>query len=115
MLIMPSPRDRAYARYVLAATQLLGSMVAVERKQRRMTAQEVAERLGISRNTLRRIEAGDPKVEIGLAFEACALMNIRLFEGDLGTISARLDEHGKRLALLPRYARPHRLKVDDDF
>ena len=112
---MPASKKRSYARYTIAAVELLGMLVQVERKSRRMTAQDMADRLGVDRSTLHRLEQGDPKVELGLAFEACAILGIPLFEEDAQGVSMRLDEVGKRLALLPRRVRPKPLSISDDF
>lgn len=112
---MPASKKRSYARYTLAAVELLGALVQIERKSRKMTAQEMADRLGIDRGTLQRLERGDPKVELGLAFEACAILGIPLFEEDAEGVTMRLDEAGKRLALLPNRVRPKQLSVSDDF
>ena len=112
---MPASKKRNYARYTIAAVELLGTLVQLERKSRRMTAQDMAERLGIDRSTLQRLEQGDPKVELGLAFEACAILGIPLFEEDVNGITTRLNDAGKRLALLPRRVRSTQLKVSDDF
>lgn len=112
---MPASKKRSYARYTIAAVELLGTLVQLERKSRRMTAQEMADRLGIDRSTLQRLERGDPKVELGLAFEACAILGIPLFEQDAQGLTVRLDEAGKRLALLPSRVRSKRLSVSDDF
>lgn len=112
---MPASKKRSYARYTVAAINLLGSLIQIERKARRMTAQELADRVGINRGTLQRLEGGDPKIELGAAFEACAILGIRLFDEDAQGLTARLDEAGKRLALLPLRTRAGRLKVSDDF
>lgn len=112
---MPASKKRNYARYTIAAVKLLGTLVQLERKARRMTAQEMADRLGVDRGTLQRLEQGDPKVELGLAFEACAILSIPLFEDDAQSLTMRLDEAGKRLALLPNRVRPKQLSVSDDF
>lgn len=112
---MPASKKRSYARYTIAAVELLGTLVQLERKARRMTAQDMAARLGIDRSTLQRLERGDPKVELGLAFEACAVLGIPLFEEDAQGIAMRLDEAGKRLALLPRRVRSKQLSISDDF
>ncbi|WP_158069190.1 helix-turn-helix transcriptional regulator [Sphingomonas sp. Sph1(2015)] len=112
---MPASKKRSYARYTMAAVELLGMLVQLERKARRMTAQDMADRLGVDRSTLHRLENGDPKVELGLAFEACAILGIPLFEEDAQGVSMRLDEAGKRLALLPRRVRPKPLSISDDF
>ncbi len=112
---MPASKKRNYARYTIAAVTLLATLVQLERKSRRMTAQDMADRLGVDRSTLQRLEKGDPKVELGLAFEACAILNIPLFEEDAPGLTVRLDEAGKRLALLPSRVRPKKLSVSDDF
>jgi transcriptional regulator with XRE-family HTH domain len=112
---MPASKKRSYARYTIAAVELLGSLVQLERKARRMTAQDLADRLGVDRSTLQRLERGDPKVELGLAFEACALLAIPLFEEDTQGLTMRLDEAGKRLALLPRRVRAKQVSISDDF
>ena len=113
---MPASKKRSYARYTIAAATLLGTLIALERKSQRMTAQELATRLGVDRSTLQRLEKGDPKVELGLAFEACAILNIPLFDEDARGLHRRLDEADKRLALLPSRVRNRKpAAADDDF
>lgn len=113
---MPATKKQSYARYTVAAVSVLGSMIQLERKSRKMTAQELAGRLGITRGTLQRLEQGDPKVELGLAFEACTVLGIRLFDEDLAGITFRNEDLQKRLTLLPKYARPRKqTAVDNDF
>lgn len=112
---MPASKKRSYARYTIAAVELLGRLVQIERKSRRMTALEMANRLGVDRSTLQRLEQGDPKVEVGLAFEACAILGIPLFDTDSPGLGARIEESSKRLALLPRRVRQKNELVSDDF
>jgi len=112
---MPASKKRTYARYTIAAVELLGVLVASQRKARKMTAQELSARLGVNRSTLQRLEGGDPKAELGLAFEACALLGIRLFDEDAAGLAARLDEAGRRAALLPKRSRPAQVTISDDF
>lgn len=112
---MPATKKRSYARYTLAATELLGTLVRLERKSRGMTAQELAGRIGIGRDTLQRLEKGDPKVELGVAFEACTILHIPLFDEDARGIARRLDEARARAALLPNRIRRKTLAVSDDF
>ena len=111
---MPS-RKRTYARYTLAATEFLGTLIRTERKSRGFSEKEMAERLGVSRGTLQRLEKGDPKIALGAAFEACALLNIPLFNEDSPGLDRRTNEMNKRLALLPTRVRSSTLKVSDDF
>jgi transcriptional regulator with XRE-family HTH domain len=71
--------------------------------QRRLTAQELAERIGVSRSTLQRIEKGDPKVEIGLMFEAASILGVKLFDADEKAIIALAGRTEDRIALLPKH------------
>lgn len=104
-----------YARYTLAAVKLLGTLIEIERKEKRMTALDLSGRLGVNRETLSRLEKGDPKVELGTAFEACAILGIPLFEEDASGLTLRLDEAVKRRSLLPARIRTKRLKISDEF
>lgn len=112
---MPATAKRSYARYTLVAASLLGQTIAAERKGQRITTQDMADRLGITRNTLARVEKGDPKVELGLAFEACTLLGIRLFDADERKLARELRESQRHLTLLPRSIRKRAEAADDDF
>lgn len=108
-------RKRTYARQTREALSVLGKLIRIGRMERGMTAQELADRVGISRTTLYNIEKGAPGPEIGTVFEAAALVGVRLFDQDdaaLRTENARLAE---KLTLLPKSVRSSRAEVDDDF
>ncbi len=75
--IAVSPRP--YSRLTKDALTLLGAQVRLARKQCGMTEMELAERAGVARSTLQLIEKGDPRVEIGLVFEAATLAGVSLF------------------------------------
>lgn len=112
---MATTQKRTYSRYALEGLALMGKAVRLGRKQRRLTAQELAERVGVSRSTLQRIEKGDPRVEIGLVFEAAAVVGVELFDADdrdIAGLSRRTDD---RLALLPKHVHKAGRKVFDDF
>jgi DNA-binding XRE family transcriptional regulator len=94
---------------------MLGKLIRIGRSERGLTAQELADRAGISRTTLSSIEKGAPGPEIGLVFEVASLVGVHLFEYDeraLQTQNARLDE---KLTLLPQSVRRAMKEVDDDF
>lgn len=109
--------QRAFSPYASAAAQLLGTEIAVARRQRGWSAAELAERLGTTRVTLGKIERGDPSVGLGLAFEAAALVGVPLFQEDPRGLAADLAGAREKLTLLPSRVRRSRgaADVDDDF
>jgi DNA-binding XRE family transcriptional regulator len=54
-------RTRTYARHTLVGLGLLCKLIQLGRKQRRLTAQDLAKRIGVSRSTLQRIEKRRPQ------------------------------------------------------
>jgi transcriptional regulator with XRE-family HTH domain len=88
-------------------------MVRLGRKQRRWTIGELAERVGVSHPTVRKIEQGDPTVGLGAAFEAAVLVGVPLFGEDAARRGAEADRVAAQLALLPSSVR--RGGADDNF
>ena len=112
---MASPQKRTYFRATRDATELLGKLIRVGRRERKMTGDDVAGRAGISRSTLQKIERGDLKCEIGLFFEVATLVGVKLFGiEESATVSMNLDRVDDKLALLPKRVR-NSGKVDDEF
>ncbi|PIE37006.1 MAG: transcriptional regulator [Gammaproteobacteria bacterium] len=112
---MPKSITRTYSRYSRDATALLGGLVRAARKERKLTAQEVADRAGISRGLLQRIEKGDLKCEIGAAFEVATIVGVRLFDADANTLSRHLSQTRDKLTLLPKSVRRKSRPLRDDF
>ncbi len=110
-------RERAYSRYTKDAAILLGKGIKLARKARKFTARDFAERVGISRITLQKIEKGDLKCGLGIVLEAAALAGVKLFDVDpaRGNFAAHLESVNDKLALLPKSIRKRRQEVDDDF
>ena len=73
---------RTYSRYAREAVTLLGNLIRVNRIELRLSVQELAERVGISRDMMQRIEQGDPRCGIGLVIEAAAIVGVPLFGAD---------------------------------
>lgn len=97
------------------ATRVFGFQLAAARRGQRRTAAEVAERVGTTRVTLRRIERGDPTVAIGLYFEVATVLSVRLF-GVAGKELAELAARGERdLALVPARVDARPQEVSDEF
>jgi transcriptional regulator with XRE-family HTH domain len=90
-------------------------MIREARKERKLTAQELADRAGISRGMLQRIEKGDLKCEIGAVFEVATIVGVKLFDADEDTIVKHLHQTRDKLALLPKSVRKKVKTVRDDF
>jgi len=108
-------RKRSYSRVTRQALSILGKLIRVGRTERSMTAQELAERAGISRTTLYNIEKGQPGPEVGTVFEVAVLVGVHLFEYDEKTLTMHNARLAEKLTLLPKSVRPSRREIDDDF
>ncbi len=106
---------RAYSRYSMEAASLLGRLIRLHRIERRMLAKDLADRAGISRTTLRKIESGDMKCEIGLVFEVAALVGVPLFASTSQSPHDLREHIEARIALLPQSVRLGSGDIHDDF
>ena len=112
---MTRKKLRTYSRYNQEAVSLLGKLIKLGRKERKLTAQDVAARAGITRFTLRKIENGDLSCEIGLVFEVATIVGIPLFDADTLALKKQIRFADDKLSLLPKSTHtPHR-DIDDDF
>ena len=107
-------KPRSYSPLTVDAARLLGASIRAARLERRWTVEELAERVGVSHPTVRKIERGDLSVGLGVAFEAAALLGLPLFGSDAERRSIEAARLNDRLAVLPQRAR-RTVKVDDDF
>lgn len=109
-------RIRTHSRATRLVAELLGKRIRAGRKERRMPERELAERAGISRGTLRKIERGDLRVELGVTLEAALIAGVPLMGApDISTLRTDRALLNDYLALLPQRARPKERKVFDDF
>lgn len=106
---------RTYSQYALEAMMLLGRLIRITRTEQKMTAQELADRAGISRGLLQRIEKGHPGCEIGSVFEVAAILGVNLFDNDRKQLSSHIQQINNKLALLPQAIHQTAKVVNDDF
>jgi transcriptional regulator with XRE-family HTH domain len=112
---MPKSITRTYSLYSRDAAALLGALIREARNERKLTAQELADRAGISRGLLQRIEKGNLKCEIGVVFEVATIVGVKLFDADESTLTKHLRQTKEKLALLPKSVRKKSKAVHDDF
>jgi transcriptional regulator with XRE-family HTH domain len=107
-------RRQTFSSQTIEATRLLGAQVKLARRERRWTLQELADRVGVTHVTMRKVERGDPTVGLGVAFEAAALTGVSLFGEDASRRELEAGRLRDRLAALPSRVRQPS-DVDDDF
>jgi transcriptional regulator with XRE-family HTH domain len=112
---MTLKKQKTYSKYAQEAVLLLGRQIKLGRKKRKWSEQNLAERAGISRATLQKIEAGEMSPSIGLVFEVAALAGVTLFEQDKQSLATHLDLTQSKIALLPKRIRSGEKAVDDNF
>lgn len=108
-------KERVYSQTVLDAARLLGSQVRQGRLARHWTVQDLAERAGISKNTLVKVEHGDPSVAFGTALDLAVLVGVPLFYDDRVRLSAESRLAQAQTALIAQRVRPSRDAPDYDF
>lgn len=108
-------RKRIYSKYAQEAALLLGQQITLARKKRKWSLVNLAERAGISKTTLQKIEAGEMSPSIGLVFEVATLVGVPLFELDKQRLATSIELTQAKLALLPKQIRKQNKVVDDDF
>ena len=113
--ILAMVQQRTYSKYAQEAAFLLGQQIRLGRKQRQWSEQNLAERAGISRATLQKIEAGALSPSIGLVFEVAALVGVPLFEQDSRALATGIELTQGKIAILPKRIRNLTKAVDDDF
>lgn len=112
---MPKPAHRTTSRYSQEAAKLLGVLIHNARVERGLTVADLAERAGVSRSLVYRVEKGDLGSSIGAAFELAAIVGVQLFEAEPTTLTKHLAMARDKLTLLPKAVRRHAKKVNDDF
>jgi len=108
-------KKRVYSVYAREAAALLGRLIQLARKEKKMTAQDLADRAGIARGTLRKIEQGNLSCEWGIVFEIAALVGVKLFDIDQPVLEKELDAIKNKIALLPQSIRKSNRDIDDNF
>ena len=112
---MAKPAHRAYSRQNLEALEVLAQMIRVGRIDRKMSAQEMADRAGISRPLLRRIESADPRLRDRIRLRGCRYRGGSLFGGEPDRLQTQRSALTEKLSLLPQRARKPRRVIHDDF
>jgi transcriptional regulator with XRE-family HTH domain len=94
---------------------MLGQLIKTARQQRNMSQMDLAERLGVSRQTLISIEKGNHQVSAGTLFEAAHIVGIPLLSDDKKTLTQWQAILAGFTALLPARTHSKKVEINDDF
>lgn len=109
-------KAHSYSARTLDVARVLGLEIARARRARRWSQAALAERAGVSINTLRSVERGSPTVAIGIVFELASLLGIDLLGAAPADLPGLVSRGQDRLALLPSRVRSRVSdEVEDDF
>ncbi|WP_038181630.1 helix-turn-helix transcriptional regulator [Vibrio rhizosphaerae] len=98
-----------------AALTHFATMLTIQRKEKKITVEELCSRVGVSKPTMIKILKGDPSVSIGLYFETAWVLGVSLFEPDENQFAIKRKTNAKFEALLPNRVRRKKVILDDDF
>lgn len=91
----------------------LGRSIKTARVRRGLTQAVVAARCGISRETIRKVESGDPGVAIGTLVEMLWIYGLQ--SQWVSAVNPDRDQVGKALALDQERQRGRSVDLDNDF
>jgi DNA-binding XRE family transcriptional regulator len=101
--------DRAWSRTTRLLAEALGRQVALARRRKRWTEQELATRARLSRSTVVKIERGKGNVALSAVLEVCWLLEVPLLGvTDAQGAEALLRRTEADLELVARRVRPPR-------
>lgn len=104
-----------HSRHTRLAIEVLAGMISAARKERRMSQEELASRIGVSRPTVVAIEKGNPKVAIGSVFEAAVTVGIPIMAEDPKALDRLARSVAAIARVVPERGRGRQGKVEDDF
>ena len=116
---MNSKKTAALPLSVRESLKEIGGLIACARKEKQWTQEELAQRIGINRMTVGRIEKGASEVAIGWYLIAAWLLGLPILtwqamgEGRSDTVVSDLLTKLKRA--LPNRVRGRRKTIDNDF
>jgi transcriptional regulator with XRE-family HTH domain len=87
--------------------KMLGEQLSLARKRRGLTMQDMAERMFVTRKTLKRLEDGDPGCSIGVLSSALMVLGL---EEDLNHLADPDTDHVGNAIDRSKYAKTKRVK-----
>jgi transcriptional regulator with XRE-family HTH domain len=98
-----------------AALSYFASLLCVRRKERNLTLDELAARLGVSTPTVRKMLEGAASVAIGTYFEAAHILGVPLFDPDTDRFAVVASRTAEVESLLPKRVGNRQTEINDNF
>jgi len=114
MLSMPNATFANIANQEAALVQALGERLRMARRRRKMTAHQVAVEAGITRVTLRRVEAGELGVLMGTYLRVLATLGLAqdlILVARDDTLGRRLQDEELTRSAAPKTERAQRIRL----
>jgi len=114
MLSMPNATFANIANQEAALVQALGERLRMARRRRKMTAHQVAVEAGITRVTLRRVEAGELGVLMGTYLRVLAILGLAqdlILVARDDTLGRRLQDEELTRSAAPKTERAQRIRL----
>ncbi len=116
---MKNKKSTAVPLSVRESLKEMGELIACARKEKRWTQEELAQRIGVNRMTVVRIEKGTPEVATGWYLTATWLLGLPILTwqamGDGRSDTVVVDFLTKLKRNLPQTIRHPRKTIDNDF
>lgn len=112
---MKKSTKRTYSAYSTDAMHLLGATIRAERKSKKISELELAERAGVARSLVQRAEKGDMSCGVGIIFEMAHIVGISLFDAGPSRLVSQIKQVEDKLTLLPKSIRKKTKVINDDF
>ncbi len=112
---MSKSAKRTYSAYSTDAMHLLGATIRAERKTKKMSELELAERASVARNVVQRVEKGDMTCGVGIVFEIAHIVGISLFDAGPSRLASHIKQVEDKLILLPKATHKKTKVINDDF
>lgn len=79
----------------LSNVEQLGARIRLKRKEKGLSQASLAQQLGVERKWILRLEAGNPKAELGLVLQAFHTLGVRLVLEDAQTQTASRNSNDR--------------------
>lgn len=97
------------------ALKLFSNLLEKNRRIKKISQAELAERCGVSRSTIQNLLKGDSAVAIGTYFEVAVILGVSLFSENKNRVYELAKESQEILSLLPAHIHTSKESLRDDF